>query len=265
VSDPKPLVIVPTYMTKPEEVETCRVSLASVRTTQGESVDLLAVDDGSPESDLVDELEAHSSELQFELVRKEENSGFAKTVNIGLRRCLTEGRHAVLLNADMEVTKHGWLSHFLATTDNRGRKAAVVGALLLYPTGLIQHAGIYFSLLTRTFDHRYKFGPGNLKEALVKEVCPVTAAFQFIRHDTLDTIGLYDEQFYLGWEDVDYCIRVFVHGESCIYNPNVRGFHHEMMFRGRPSERVKDWQNKSFMYLMMKWQSQSFADFVPFW
>jgi hypothetical protein len=72
----KPLVIVPTYMTEPEDVETCRVSIASVRTTQGDSVDVLAVDDGSPEPGLVDELEQHTDELSFELFRKDENTGF---------------------------------------------------------------------------------------------------------------------------------------------------------------------------------------------
>lgn len=261
----KPLVVIPTYLTEEGDAETTRVAIESVRTTQGDSVDVLCVDDGSPEPGLVADLEQHIPQLQFEVHRKAENSGFSRTVNVGLKRARDEGRDAVLLNADMEITKHGWLSHMIATTDGTGSKAAVVGALLLYPTGLIQHAGIYFSLLSRNFDHRYKYGPGNLPEALKKEVCPVTAAFQFIRHEALTEVGLYDENFRLGWEDVDYCIRVFLAGKQCVYNPNVRGFHHEMMFRGRPSEKVRDWQNKSYLYLMMKYREQSFAGLVPYW
>lgn len=261
----KPLVTIPTYLSEPEDVEVTTTAIESVRKTQGEAVDVLCVDDGSPQPDLVDLLERESRRLKFELHRKEENSGFAKTVNVGLRKSAEEGRHAILLNADMEITRPGWLSHFLATADDNHEKAAVVGALLLYPNGLIQHAGVYFSLLTLAFDHRFKHGPGNLPEALEKAICPVTAAFQFIRHDTLDEVGLYDEAFYMGWEDVDYCIRVFLAGKRCVYNPNVRGFHHEMMFRGRPSEKVRDWQNKSYIYLMLKYETQSFADFVPYW
>lgn len=262
---PKPLVTIPTYLTEPGDVDVTITAIESVRHTQGEAVDVLCVDDGSPERELVADLEQASARLKFELVRKEENSGFARTVNIGLNRCIEEGRHAVLLNADMEITKPGWLTHFLATTDDRHQKAAVVGALLLFPSGLIQHAGIYFSLLTLSFDHRFKYGPGNLPEALEKTVCPVTAAFQFIRHDTLTDVGVYDENFRMGWEDVDYSIRVFLAGKRCVYNPNVRGYHHEMMFRGRPSEKIRDWQNKSFIYLMVKYEKQSFAEFVPQW
>lgn len=264
MSKPRALVVIPSYMTEPQDLGTTVAAIESVRKTQGDGVDIQVVDDCSPSPGLVDGLEAESKDLRFDLHRKEENTGFSKTVNIGLRRALQEGRDAVLMNADVEITTPGWLDRFRATTDPKYRKAAVVGALLLYPNGLIQHGGIYFSLVTRTFDHIYKYGPGNLPEALEKQVCPVTGALQFIRHSTLEKVGLYDEKFSMGWEDVDYCIRVFLVGECCIYNPNVRAFHHEMMFRGRPSEKVRDWQAKSFIYLCVKYQDQSFAGLVPF-
>jgi GT2 family glycosyltransferase len=140
----------------------------------------------------------------------------------------------------------------------------VVGGLLLYPTGLIQHAGIYFSLLTRTFDHLYKYGPGNLPEALKMRVAPVTGAFQYIRNETLQLIGLYDEKFHMAHEDVDYCIRVFLAGLQCVYNPNVRAYHFEAMFRGRPSPKLEQWQALSWMYFAEKYATQSFSGLVPF-
>lgn len=258
------LVVIPSYMTEPQDLGTTVAAIESVRKTQGDGVDIQVVDDCSPAEGLVDGLEAECPKLKFDLHRKEENTGFSKTVNIGLRRALQEGRDAILMNADVEITTPGWLNKCRATTDHEHRKAGVVGALLLFPNGLIQHGGIYFSLVTRTFDHINKYGPGNLPEALEKRTCPVTGAFQFIRHSTLEKVGLYDEKFSMGWEDVDYCIRTFLEGESCVYNPNVRGFHHEMMFRGRPSEKVRDWQAKSFVYLCIKYQTQSFAGLVPF-
>lgn len=261
---PKPLVVIPTYMTEPQDLGVTVAAIESVRKTQGEAVDVLCVDDFSPAQSLVDGLEAEIGQLKFHVHRKGENEGFSRAVNVGLRKALQEGRDAILMNADVELQTPGWYRRMKSTTDTQGRPAAVVGALLLFPTGLIQHAGIYFSLLTRTFDHMYKFGPGNLPEALVKQELPVTGAFQFIRHSTLESVGVYDEQFRMGWEDVDYCIRVFLDGQSCVYNPNIRAFHHEMMFRGRPSEKVRDWQNKSFIYLCIKYEEQSFAGLVPF-
>lgn len=260
---PKPLVVIPTYLTKPEGLAATIEAVESVRKTAGASVDVLLVDDGSPEKLLVGELTEKMSQLESEVHVKPENSGFSKTVNVGLARARDEGRDAILMNADIEITTPGWQRFFQGTKDQNWNPAAVVGALLLYPTGLIQHGGIYFSLLTRTFDHLYKYGPADLPEALKKSVCPVTGALQFIRHDTLEEIGLYDEAFYMGWEDVDYCLRVFAHDKQCIYNPNVRAYHFEYMFRGEQSPKIAEWQQKSWLYLCEKWKDRSFAELVP--
>lgn len=260
----KPLVVIPTYMSEPKDMGVTLTAIESVRKTVGDQVDILCVDDFSPDQKLVDGLEGEISQLQFEVIRTDENTGFSSTVNHGLRRALQEERDAVLLNADMELQTPDWVRRCQNTTDGKGRPAAVVGGLLLFPNGLIQHAGIYFSLITRTFDHMYKYGPANLPEALEKRECPVTGAFQYIRHDTLATVGLYDEKFKMGWEDVSFCIDTFKAGLSCIYNPNIRSIHYEMMFRGRPSEKIRDWQNKSFLYLCLKHSDQSFAGLVPY-
>ena len=260
----KPLVIIPLFLAQSDDVGVALDAVRSVRNTVSDSVDILVVDDRSPDQGLVDGIAPGLERYNAELVRKEQNTGFAKTVNIGLRRALTEGRDAVLLNADMEISTPGWVRVCQKVQDDHGRPAAIVGALLLFPNGTIQHAGIYFSLLTRTFDHMYKYGPGNLPEALMSRVCPVTGAFQYIRHDTLEKVGIYDDNFHMAHEDVDYCVRVFLAGLQCVYEPRVRGFHFEAMFRGRPSPKVNEWQVKSWMYFCEKYAKQSFAGMVPF-
>lgn len=122
---------------------------------------------------------------------------------------------------------------------------------------------VHNSLLTRTFDHRFKFGPADLPEAQRACVCPVTGALQYIRFETLDTVGVYDDRFRMGWEDVDYALRVFLAGGMCVYQPTVRAYHHESIFRGRPSEKVQAWQQESYALLMEKYKETNFAQFVP--
>ena len=87
--------------------------------------------------------------------------------------------------------------------------------------------------------HRFQYGPNDLPEALVPCRCPVTAALQLIRHETLETVGIYDEGYRMAFEDVDYCLRVFEAGLECIYEPSVRAFHREKFFRGRPSDTIQ--------------------------
>ena len=139
----------------------------------------------------------------------------------------------------------GWLDRMRERTDTEGRPAAVVGARLLYPNGLIQHAGVFFSLLNRDWLHRYRFGPANLPEALKPTRCIVTGALQFIRWETLDQIGLYDEGYRLCFEDVDYCLRVFKAGLECIYEPSVVAMHHESFFRRNATPKIERWTAES--------------------
>lgn len=264
MSSEKPLVVIPTYVREPEDVETTVKAVKSIRDTDYGKTDILLVDDGSPEPDLIDKMEEDVAEYKAEMFRKDINSGFSRTVNVGLRRALQQGRDAILMNADVEIMTPGWLGKWENTLDASGRPAAVAGALLVYPNGLIQHGGVYFSLLNRTFDHLWKYSPMDLPNAHELRHCPVTAAFQFIRHETLTTIGLYDEEFYMAWEDVDYCLRVFQAGMQCVYNPDVRAWHYEMMFRGRPSPKIQEWQAKSWMRLSEKWRDARFEQMVPF-
>ncbi len=244
----EPLVIIPNYVTEEGDLKVLFDAVMSVHRTAPGQTRVLIVDDCSPEPTLVDEIEAMQDGLNFHLIRREKNEGFSRTVNVGLEQARDEGRDAVLMNADVEIDTPGWVETFRLTQDSFGRPASVVGALLLYPNGLIQHGGIYFSLLTRDFREMYKYGPGNLPAALKLAVAPVTGAFQFIRHECLTSVGLYDPMFRMGHEDVDYCLRVFLTEErQCIYNPAVRAYHFESLFRGRPNPKIEEWQAKSWI------------------
>ena len=257
------LAIIPAFVRSDAELEVLLRCLVSLATTAPDAR-VMVVDDHSPERGLVDNLQIACDELGFELVRKEENSGFSRTVNVGLRRALEIGADAVLVNADIEFMDAGWLDRMRSRTDTQGNPAAVVGARLLYPNGLIQHGGVFLSLLNRDWMHRFQFAPNDLPEALVPCRCPVTAALQLIRHETLEAVGLYDEGYRMCFEDVDYCLRVFEAELECIYEPSVRAFHHEKMFRGRnPSERVLEWTRLSTLRMKALWGFKDLSRWVP--
>jgi GT2 family glycosyltransferase len=256
-----PLCVIPSYLRTESDLDLlvrCLVSLWSTAPQAG----VVVVDDGSPERSLLVPLAAAIEELGYELIAKDENEGFARTVNVGLRRALETGRDAVLVNADIEFHEAGWLEHMLARTDTEGRPAAVVGARLLYPNGTIQHAGCFLSIRTRGFWHRCQYAPANLPEALSPVRCPVTGALQLIRHETLEQIGLYDEEFRMGYEDVDYCLRVFDADLDCIYEPSVCAIHHESVFRGRKNAKLEEWERLSALRLSNKWMDAELGRFT---
>ena len=180
------------------------------------------------------------------------NGGFSRAVNVGLRRCLEEHRDAVLVNADMQFLEP-WVEAMADTEDSTGEPASVVGALLLYEGGLIQHAGIFASILTRAWLHWFHYAPYLLPEAHRQRTCPVTGALQYIRWETLYQVGVYtEEDFRLGWEDVSYCLDVFEQGLECVYQPKAVAIHHESMFRGQATEQIQTWQAQSWRALQRR-------------
>lgn len=261
----KPLAIIPSYVTSMSDMNVLFACLESIqKTTSKEDLDVLVVDDFSPARDLVKAICRRCEEMEIEFTPRPSNEGFSQTVNVGLEKALIEERDAILINADMEFPNPGWLQLMLKQENEAGTGlASIVGGLLLYPTGLIQHAGIFFSFLSRSFDHRYRFGPGDLPEARKALSCPVTGALQFIRHECLEDLGVYDHEFRMGFEDVDYCVRAWQSGRSVVYQPAVIATHHESFFRGRPGEKLARWQAESWVRFIDKHRDTSFAEFCP--
>ncbi len=251
---PKTLGIMPTFLRTEQDA----IYTTSAIATFMESCDaeLVIIDDGSPNQSLVEEMH-ESLPARARVVFKEANEGFARTVNIGLREARTRGLNALLVNADIEFIEPGWLERM------ETRPEAVVGGLLLYPNGLIQHAGVFFSVITRTYDHIYRLAPGSLAAAHHERICPVTGALQLIKHECLVNVGIYDENYRLTYEDVDYCHEVFDSGRLCVYDPNVRAIHHESVFRRNETEQIHRWRSQSWAYFLEKHKGLDFSENIP--
>jgi len=243
------LCVIPTYLRREADLELVARCLVTLRET-APTAEVLVVDDGSPVPELVEAVEAACGELGVWFDARPSNEGFSRTVNVGLRIAEENDCDAVLVNADVEFMDAGWLDRMSARDDVQGRPAAVVGARLLYPNGLLQHAGVFFSRLNRGFAHRFNHGPGDLPEAQLPCRCPVTAALQLIRLETLASIGIYDESFGLAHEDMDYCLRVFEAGLECIYEPAAVAVHHESLFRGRRTAKIEELHKRSAVRLL---------------
>lgn len=247
-----PLLIIPTYFGKQEHLELFDECIKTLRETT--DADIICVDDCSPEHELYNRAREIASQNKIRFSRNEVNSGFATTVNVGLKQALEEKRDAVLVNMDMEFTQQNWLERLAAT------EADVAGALLLFPNGLVQHGGIFFSTLTRGFAHRFAFCFPTVPLVKEKCECPVTGALQYIKYETLEKYGIYDEEFFLGFEDVDYNLRVLIGGGKVIYNPDVIAIHHESIIR---TNYKNEKQIESLRYIMTKYNGVDFKGLVP--
>jgi GT2 family glycosyltransferase len=210
------------------------------QTTDRDRVRIVVADDASgPE---------HLAALRqidgIELVQGEQNAGFATNVNRGLQAA--DPRHdVILLNSDV-IPMGGWLAA-LQYAATRSSEIGIVGAKLLYPDNRIQYAGtIRNPDAPEWFDHRYRFKPADWGPAdIAGPTLAATGACMYIVRRVLDQVGLFDEEYGMGYEDVDYCLRTWQAGYQVVYAPSARLHHHESATRGtsvgereRKSQRV---------------------------
>jgi GT2 family glycosyltransferase len=225
------------------------------------------VDDCSPFKDKSSIINGLAKQFDCSVFEKPQNTGFSKTVNIGLMEAHKENRVAVLVNMDVEFSPEGfpcknWLK--IALED----EADMVGARLLYPNGLIQHGGVYFSLIHRYLDHLYRFAPPLMAEANVRAEVPVTGALQIIKPQVMDAVGYYDENFKMAYEDIDYCLRVMLQpehggaGMKVAYNPEVVAMHHESIIRGG-QQKYSQWHDESWIYFQHKYARTPLQWMIP--
>lgn len=164
------------------------------------------------------------------IIRNAENIGFAKASNQGA--LAADGGIIVFLNNDTEVLK-GWIAPLIDELENNP-STAMVGAKLLYPDGTIQHAGVAIGSNNIPY---HIFANAKADDPRVMErrddFPVVTAACAAVRKDEFIAIGLFDEGYVNGWEDIDLCIRYRMQGRRIAYRPDSVTIHHESKTEGR--------------------------------
>ncbi|HET6571990.1 MAG TPA: glycosyltransferase family 2 protein, partial [Fimbriiglobus sp.] len=164
------------------------------------------------------------------VVRNGENRGFARAVNRGGR--LSRGEWVLLLNPDVTVPD-GFLDDVLDAAQRwpaRDPKAGVVGFQLRNRDGTKQASSGPFPTLVGTVAGlmlpRSRRKTRHRPRAERRPVPWATGGCLLVRRDCYEEVGGLDENFFLYYEDVDFCRRARRAGWSVWYEPDLRVTHH---------------------------------------
>jgi len=214
-------VVVVTWNALPY-VEQC---LESVR---GE--DVVVVDNGSKDGTVALVRE------RFPEVRliEQENKGMGGGNNAGMRAA--DGRYFLLLNSDAWVVDDG-LAQLVAFADAHP-EAAVVGPKLLNTDGTLQRSArgepTLWSLATeylairKLAPHSGRLNPlyrGYSDHDRVAEVDWLSGAALLLRREAADAVGLFDEDFFMFSEEVDWMTRFRRAGWKVLFYPDAEVVH----------------------------------------
>ncbi|MEO6758172.1 MAG: glycosyltransferase family 2 protein [Saprospiraceae bacterium] len=224
---PNPLVSIITVNYNQAEV-TCAL-LESIRQQHYAAVEVIVVDNGSqpdPESWMT----TRFPEIRY--VRSEHNLGFAGGNNLGLPEA--RGEFLFFINNDAEVTEGciGRLVDFLQQTPACG----IVSPLLCYfpepgqAADIIQYAGM--TTLHPVTARNRLIGQGEPEQGQFRESSPTAyahGAAMMIPRRVLDQVGPMSEDFFLYYEELDWCVRIRKAGYSIWMEPRARVYHKESL------------------------------------
>lgn len=163
---------------------------------------------------------------------------FSSAVNLGV---LGATRPLVLLlNDDTEPDGHDFLARMALHLGDPS--VAAVGALLTYPDGTVQHAGMVFDD-ARPLHPFVGWDPADTVPhggLTARDVVAVTGACMLLRRDDFLAVGGLSVGFPLSFNDVDLCVRLRRTGGRIVIEPAARLVHHETLTRA-PAISAAEW------------------------
>lgn len=198
-------------------------------------VDIVVVDNNSTDNSR-DILENHikkRSDSNIHFIKNDVNSGFAGGNNTGIRYALKNTyRYIGSLNPDATADKE-WVKSLVETLKMRSDCGIVTGLIEKNSTGTIDTTGEQYTI----------WGiPNSRKRGSSLEAAPdagyifaATGGGFIARADTLSNVGLFDEKFFMYFEDIDLCFRTQLSGYKIFYTPDAIA-HHKI---GASSSNVK--------------------------
>ena len=194
--------------------------LSSILTrTDYPDYEILVVNNGPEQPEAFPYFQEISQDPRVRVIHFDGNFNYSRVNNYAASRA--QGKYILLLNNDIEVLTEDWLGEMVQWASLP--EIGAVGAKLLRPNGLIQHAGvvvgmggfaghIFADMPESTFGI---FGSTNW----YRDYSALTAACLMMRKELYDEIGGLNERFLLNGNDVELGLRLNNAGYRMIYNP----------------------------------------------
>lgn len=204
--------------------------------------EVIMVDNGSTDGSL-DFFRERWGDKITHYVPLEKNLGYQAGNNRGI--AVSSGEYIVPLNPDITITE-GVLDGMVAYMDTHG-DVAIMGPKLIYENGVVQDSYRRFmkpldAVIKRlSFLHGIPYFKKRMTEFLlwkvdntkIQEIDWLVGAFSIIRRSMFETIGWYDERFFLFNGDTDICRSFWKQGWKVIYNPTLFAGHRESRLSGK--------------------------------
>jgi GT2 family glycosyltransferase len=236
---------------------------------QDDIVEIFVVDNNSVDNSL-DVLRTRVQSPILTIIELDDNYGFAHACNVGAERAT--GATLLFLNPDCEMKPHALEQMRLALAQEPG--VGMAGPLLVNPDGSEQRGCrrdiptpwqifCVALLFHKLMPNHPRFDSFNHDERpLPKDysvVQAISGACMLVTRDAMDKVGALDQQFFLHFEDLDWCLRFDEAGYKIVFTPHAVVEHTRGVCGRSQPVRVEYHKHKSLITFLRK----HFTKFYP--
>ncbi len=199
--------------------------------------------DNNSKDDLSDLQILYKDNKNINFFFSEKNLGFGAGHNFLSEK--SKGDKLLILNPDIKFIEKDFIKKLSESFSDE--KVAVVGPRLLTDKKIVQRydhgelKGVFAKIALNSGNSYWK----NRDE--ISEVAWVSGAVFLIKKDVFDSIGGFDENFFLYKEEEDLCLRLRKEGYKIVYNPKIKVLHY-----GSVVAKKSDHMQKSVDYFLEK-------------
>lgn len=196
-------------------------TLASVLQEEGENFEIIFVDDCSEDNSLSLVESKFSREKRLRLIRLKKNVGAARARNIGARS--SKGKFLFFLDNDTKLKK-GWLQEINRFFKKFQSTGAAQVKLLKMDTREFDYAGDFISPFCFLVERaRSVVDKGQFDQN--DRIFAGKSAGMIVRREVFNTVGGFDDDYRIFWEDTDFFWRVWLLGWEVRFLPSVIVWH----------------------------------------
>jgi GT2 family glycosyltransferase len=197
---------------------------------QSFSAHIIVVDNGSIDGSL----DIISDYSNIELIRHSKNLGYAGGVNAGFRRAVKLDMDYVAPFNNDAVADKDWLLNLVRSIEKQADVGIVTSKILSSDGKSIDSTGDYYTIWGLPYPRGR--GSTDIDAFDVKtDVFGASGGASLYKITMLQMIGLFDEDFFAYYEDVDLSFRAQLAGWKVRYAPKAVVYHHI----GATSEKIK--------------------------
>jgi len=156
---------------------------------------------------------------RLKIFNNKENLGYAKGVNMGIKFALKKGADFILLLNNDTIIINRFINK-LVVLMNKDRNIGIIGPAIEFEKNgkkIYDIGGMINNWIGRTNHKEVELR----KEYMPRIVDYISGAAMLVRKEVFEKVGRFDENFFLYYEDVDFCIRSKKMGFNTVVVPEV--------------------------------------------